>query len=374
MSSLIRQKSWVSWALSACALAFAACGDDGGEPRPVSQMLVTFDADPAALSLAQSLRVRVYGGGSTATVPDELVADAVHGVTSGEVLRELVIALAPKEGDARRRFRVVAELHTQTIPSPDSLYMQLSVRGAYVEGETFHPRLFFDSSCANVTCDDRESCLTNGVCSPNESLFGETGGACVVDADCADEVSCTHERCFFGQCVQSVVHTDCGEGSCDPSSGCSFSPRFLCENGEPVVLGQICDGTVQCAAHEEDERNCKPPRWVCKDSEEEIEARRVCDGTSDCANGSDEASCGDPGQYSCPASNALIPASAVCNGVVDCSSASGSDESDERCEDYPNVYVCPGTSTEISVYQFCDGVADCGDGSDEASCEEASNP
>ena len=88
--------------------------------------------------------------------------------------------------------------------------------------------------CGDGTCDGQESCETCetdcGICPKPE---------CETNEDCDDEDACTTDVCGDGQCVRASVtcfdNNPCTDDSCDPASGCVFTPNDQC----------VCDPNVE---------------------------------------------------------------------------------------------------------------------------------
>ncbi|XP_034667188.1 basement membrane-specific heparan sulfate proteoglycan core protein isoform X3 [Drosophila subobscura] len=168
--------------------------------------------------------------------------------------------------------------------------------------------------------------------------------------------------------------------SSSPSSGtsnCLENIEFACHNRDCIPIESVCDGTVDCGHHEDEDYalcNCSSDKYKCQRGGGCIPKTQVCDGKSQCRDGSDESAC--PRRLNCPLTQWACNGKCVnrrirCNGKRDCSD--GLDERD--CPDvrstvpvsmscHPHQWQCANSEC-IYRWQYCNNQKDCRDGSDE---------
>ncbi|XP_034667206.1 basement membrane-specific heparan sulfate proteoglycan core protein isoform X5 [Drosophila subobscura] len=180
--------------------------------------------------------------------------------------------------------------------------------------------------------------------------------------------------------------------SSSPSSGtsnCLENIEFACHNRDCIPIESVCDGTVDCGHHEDEDYalcNCSSDKYKCQRGGGCIPKTQVCDGKSQCRDGSDESACPttrltaadcSSDQFFCD--DSCLNHSIRCNGVSDCSD--GRDEHgclhsiQPTSSHYPNpnrrscpVHTCPSSGRCYSESERCDRRRHCEDGSDEANC------
>ncbi|XP_034139569.1 basement membrane-specific heparan sulfate proteoglycan core protein isoform X16 [Drosophila guanche] len=180
--------------------------------------------------------------------------------------------------------------------------------------------------------------------------------------------------------------------SSSPSSGtsnCLENIEFACHNRDCIPIESVCDGTVDCGHHEDEDYalcNCSSDKYKCQRGGGCIPKTQVCDGKSQCRDGSDESACPttrltaadcSSDQFFCD--DSCLNHSIRCNGVTDCSD--GRDEHgclhsiQPTSSHYPNpnhrscpVHTCPSSGRCYSESERCDRRRHCEDGSDEANC------
>ncbi|XP_034139567.1 basement membrane-specific heparan sulfate proteoglycan core protein isoform X14 [Drosophila guanche] len=191
--------------------------------------------------------------------------------------------------------------------------------------------------------------------------------------------------------------------SSSPSSGtsnCLENIEFACHNRDCIPIESVCDGTVDCGHHEDEDYalcNCSSDKYKCQRGGGCIPKTQVCDGKSQCRDGSDESACHFQDkfnktrlgvecmsfQYQC-GDGSCISGYKRCNGITDC--ADGADE--YNCLfNYEDVDYDTDTDpdnnplNECDILEFecdlgqclplekkCDGYTDCGDETDELDC------
>ncbi|XP_034139570.1 basement membrane-specific heparan sulfate proteoglycan core protein isoform X17 [Drosophila guanche] len=227
-------------------------------------------------------------------------------------------------------------------------------------------------------------------------------------------------RCRSGHCIDAGkrcdYRVDCPDGddeneecpyssssSSSPSSGtsnCLENIEFACHNRDCIPIESVCDGTVDCGHHEDEDYalcNCSSDKYKCQRGGGCIPKTQVCDGKSQCRDGSDESACHFQDkfnktrlgvecmsfQYQC-GDGSCISGYKRCNGITDC--ADGADE--YNCLfNYEDVDYDTDTDpdnnplNECDILEFecdlgqclplekkCDGYTDCGDETDELDC------
>ncbi|KAL6262702.1 hypothetical protein P5V15_005494 [Pogonomyrmex californicus] len=183
-----------------------------------------------------------------------------------------------------------------------------------------------------------------------------------------------------------IVYVCIGHGYAQTNNNCG-PENFLCNNGECLEGGLLCDGKADCKdSSDETEARCKNPDIQCPSYAFRcnygacISGDLVCNGFQDCVDNSDEtqpqcrttgenqtrkpAVCRS-GQFTCNNGN-CINSTSLCDGIRNC--ADGSDEASE-CALLPcsaGAFRCAYGAC-IDGDLKCNGVDDCADGSDENS-------
>jgi hypothetical protein len=91
--------------------------------------------------------------------------------------------------------------------------------------------------CTDDSCDTSTGCVFT-----NNTASCDDGNACTAGDVCADGA------CTSGMAVACTDRNDCTDDSCDPSSGCVFTPHTRsCDDGDPCTTGDVCDGAGGCS-------------------------------------------------------------------------------------------------------------------------------
>ncbi|HEX4826173.1 MAG TPA: hypothetical protein VFV19_17875 [Candidatus Polarisedimenticolaceae bacterium] len=168
--------------------------------------------------------------------------------------------------------------------------------------------------CHNVpvddgtSCSDGNACTTgdtcgNGVCHSGTPVVCDDGNACTNDScdpatgncvytnntnPCSDGNACTtgdvcgNGTCNPGTAVVCNDHNGCTDDSCDPSSGCVYSPNTApCDDGNACTTGDVC-GAGSC--HAGAPLNCNDGNPCTDDS---------CNPASGCVHTNNTAPCDD---------------------------------------------------------------------------------
>lgn len=367
-------------AIFALALGVMSCS----EPE-VSQILVRIEADPGVVAMTQSLTVFVDGG------PNSDVLTRVQTITLGGNSYPREIALAPRNDDPTRYYRVVARAQRTPVADPtDTTFAQAALLGTYIRGETRVVVLRIEDSCIDVPCGETQHC-TGAACVPPPDVTPSPldGGlmdmsmsdlgpstSCTTDGDCDDDIGCTVDSCTLGRCVNATDDSACPAPSnqclrsvCVAGSGCAEEPRSgSCDNG------QYCDGNDSCVG------------GVCTGAGDPCEGMTVCDeGLDACTGCTGPEDCTDGrvctgGTCTCLTGSVEmcgVDGDEDCNGLADCA-----DPECDRVSCDTNGFVCiiedrscdcpssgPETLCGNGVDDDCDGSMDCMDEDcDGASC------
>ncbi|XP_047486488.1 basement membrane-specific heparan sulfate proteoglycan core protein-like isoform X28 [Penaeus chinensis] len=226
------------------------------------------------------------------------------------------------------------------------------------------------------------------------------------ERDCPDSSKPCYEgqfRCSTGECIDNSRLCD-GNDDCDDGQDETFCPsnfnfpstttpvyapdtsdfpgctsnEFVCDSGDCVSTGVVCDGLVDCNDGSDEAdcvgtvRTCASYEFTCGDGTCIYDSAK-CDGRYDCADGSDELECSptrrcEDYEFTC-GDGTCVSVSVRCDRQEDC--RDGSDELNcrpPRCQE--NEFQCRGGRC-IPDYARCDGKRDCRDGSDEISCPAA---
>ena len=311
--------------LLALASLLASCADP-----VVTQVIVTVDADPEIRALARRLDIQVYGGvRRTGGIPDEgMESFPIYLMdtdpTDGDSPWPATIALAPKDEDASRQYRIIV-----TARRGEEFIAEVRAISGYVRGQTLWLRLYMDRLCLYVEpCTAEDQTCAGGECvsarTPEDMLprAGADAGpviVCETDADCDDGFGCTADACTSARCVSTpndALCTDGPDGVCNPMTGCQYS---VCEVGvtchagpceTPRCNGSECERVPLCASDE-----------VCCGG-----ACMTCDDGNDCtADGCDGTACTHAPRDGQPCEDGRY-----CTGAEVCTGSSCADAPD-RC-------------------------------------------
>ena len=126
-------------------------------------------------------------------------------------------------------------------------------------------------------CDDKDACTGGDQCDAAGTCIGETlscddSNSCTKDScdsqsgcisdplpgqSCNDQDACTdNDLCDdLGQCNGDAItcndSNECTDDSCEPATGCVFSPVLNgseCDDGDSCTLGDACDGAGKCVS------------------------------------------------------------------------------------------------------------------------------
>lgn len=360
-------------AIVALAFGLVSCSDP-----EVSQILVRIEADPGVVAMTQSLTVFVDGG------PNSDVLTRVETITLGGNGYPREIALAPRNDDPTRYYRVVARAQMTPVDDPtDTTFAQAALLGTYIRGETRTVVLRIEDSCIGVPCGETQHC-TGSMCVPPPDVtpgpldggsadmaMPDMGGSdmgpgrCSTDDDCDDGVDCTIDACTSGTCTYEADSSACAAPSneclravCVVGTGCTEENLTgPCDNGE------FCDGTDSCV-----DGTCTGSGDPCpgmSTCDEGIDACTGCTGDDDCPNGQ---TC-SAGTCTCPTGDTEICGSVGdedCNGLSDCedSACNGAVCGANGRVCIEGICDCPGTVELCAAAgdEDCNGVSNCDDG------------
>ncbi len=355
---------------------------------------VVIDAQDLGRVRASVLSVRAFG-------PDgEAMLDVARFPLDDAPLPR-VIRLTPSNGDASRRWVLVAQLERED----GSIVNENRLVGGFVQGATRHALLCVEDSCLGAACGGApdgcdpnvlgsacEGC-SDGLCArieaelltdgagircpprppPPEAMCGDAADN---DADglidCADEdcerrpCSPAGDACVGGECIclDEATETNCGDGldedcngaidcadaqcegmPCDDGLACTTGE--VCTDGACVGLPTDCDDGIPCTIDRcDDDRGCvnTPNDSMCDDRI--LCTTDVCSATDGCVIIPDASRCDD---------HVLCTEDACVRGIG-CVNTSNDDLCDsDRC----NYGVCrPPTGCQLVPH---DGI-DCDDG------------
>ncbi len=252
---------------------------------------------------------------------------------------------------------------------------------------------FHDHNAA--PCDDGDACTVDdtcsgGACYPGPALDCDDGNPCTSD-DCNPDSGCVHgnldiacddgDACTLGDaCVDGVCQpgaqrqcddgNPCTDDSCDPASGCVYSPNSQpCDDGDACTVDDACtDGACQPGPV----RDCDDGNPCTDDS---------CDAAIGCVNDFNTAPCddGDPCTVddTChEGSCAGQPLDADGDGYVP-EACGGGDCDDGDPNVHPNVFEGPAGAAVCAdgIDNDCDGLIDleedsCGNCNEAADCDD----
>ena len=352
------------------ALALLSCSDP-----EVSQVIVRIEADPGVTSMTGSIEVQIDGGAtrSALTAAETLTLD-------GNAFPRHV-AIAPKQDDPSRFFRVIARARRAGIgDAAAETFAQAALIGTYVRGETRTVVLRLEDSCIDVSCGTIQHCADARCTEPPlvepgpsdggaadmtaPDLGGDMGtDRCATDADCDDGVGCTIDACTSGNCTFTAVDAMCPESPnvclravCDTTIGCTDEYR-----DGPCDNGVFCDGPDSCVMGTCTAGGSSPcvGTTTC---DETMDRCIGCEGPDDCTNGEE---C-NSGACACPGTSELcsVAGDEDCDGLADCA------DSDCEGQTCASGRVCRGGTCVVDATEICDDGID-NDGDLDIDCRDA---
>ena len=309
------------------ALVTGGCGCDEG---PVTQVVVTVEADPDVYARTTRVDWRVFGRARA----DERFAEDGAQLGSWPVGEghewPVRIVLTPLDGDATRLYRIEV-----TARAGEMYLAQAVVVSGYVEGRTLWLRVYIDSACLDVhPCEDESQTCVAGICvdarRPAEELSewgtgrvdgGTVSPVCARAEQCDDGVACTLDECRSGACVHEARDDFCRvapDGRCDPVRDCQYD---VCDEATTCVAAPcqtaVCNGT-EC----ERTNHCTAGQTCCAGECEAL----GCDDGNPCTDDT----CGASG---CENVNNTRPCSdpLFCNGAEICSGGSCAGGTGDPC-------------------------------------------
>lgn len=358
-----------------CALLVVGigCGDSEEEVIPITrpQLLVTVDADEDVRREMASIHFRVYADSAGSSRPVQAVYESIFDIVEDDPEWPRVFAIAPRDGELSRRYRVEARAHREESGAGGAAMVQ-SWMGGYIDETVVPLVLYLGRECIGVVCEDVGETCRAGACVPANLSEESLLNSCESDADCAAASDCALSRCLHSRCVDSLDAELCDEGEvCTYQEGCvPGAYQFACGDGTTIERSKLCDGKPDCASGI-DESACAPYEWACANGQGSVAIGQLCDGSQDCFDGSDEfAHCPDESfadMWACGGDDedAMIPTALVCDGFKNC--PNGTDEG-ESCVREAGVIFCAETS--VSIEFVCDGQIDCPDAFDEEHCSQ----
>ncbi|MCB9611667.1 MAG: hypothetical protein H6722_04345 [Sandaracinus sp.] len=206
------------------------------EPDLATQVLVHVEGEEALVSAASALRLRVVREDAADWQRTEPL-----GPTGASVTLPTTLPLEPRNGDATRRFHVVAEL----LDSDGTVRVTERALGGYVAGERRHVTLRLTARCEEVECGAQRTCVE-----------GRCVDACVDPTATRTATRTPPVPCQgldAGLDAGTDAGSDAGEdaaledsgvdappdaGSCAPIAGFDLAPNHAC------VL--LADGSIRC--------------------------------------------------------------------------------------------------------------------------------
>lgn len=142
----------------------------GGCDEPVTEVVVTVEAESTFASAPTDLRITVRGAAHDADEFEPPSREVTLAVGPGRTYAFPVdVTVSPRGGDASRRWQVDA-IATTT----DRMHsVTVRVRGSYVDGRTTRVSLLLEDACDGVVCGDALTCVA-GVCAaiPGDTSTG----------------------------------------------------------------------------------------------------------------------------------------------------------------------------------------------------------
>jgi hypothetical protein len=217
-----------------------------------------------------------------------------------------------------------------------------------------------DGNCSNgglVNCDDKDVCTTDS-CDPAEGCVHLLN-----NAPCDDEDVCTTgDHCQLGEC-EGGGELNCNDGnlctddSCNPQSGCTFTPNAApCNDGNACTTVDLCAGGGCFGSQPPD---CDDQKVCTTDS---------CDIDVGCVSINNTVGCNDGNL--CTTGDICADGSCQPGDALNCDDSNGcTDDScapDTGCVNTPNTDGCDDdnacTANDICANAECDGdVISCGD-------------
>ena len=98
-----------------------------------------------------------------------------------------------------------------------------------------------------ITCTDGNVCTTDTCDTSTGCVFTDNTDPCDDGNACTADDTCSGGSCVPGMAVSCNDRNDCTDDSCDPSSGCVFTPHTrACDDGDPCTNPDACDGAGTC--------------------------------------------------------------------------------------------------------------------------------
>lgn len=233
-------------ALAALLLSLTGCPDDP------TQVMVVVQADATVAAAGGRLRIEAFGGDSL----DALTTVAIEDVVA---TYPYVLAIAPRNDDTSRAWRVVVRLEGATIDP-----VVASASGVFAPGEVKRLDVVLQAACAGVSCDPGLTCGAGDCASetvdtaslpdfdgPGPGIVDAGGGSDAPMADAGVDAGPADAGPDGGDDAgEDAGPEDAGPEDAGPEdAGTDAPPTDGGPCGDPCHVRTPCyDGTIVCAA------------------------------------------------------------------------------------------------------------------------------
>ncbi len=263
----------------ACVVALAAAGLTGtvGCKSDRTEVVVRVWGGPTIIERGHAVEVVLRGGSGDDPATYVETGREHFDLAVDRTMLPLDVAIVPADGDASRRFELVASVVDLNLAT----LTQTRVISGFVEGRTMQLDVWLSDGCLGVECPAGQSCFEDGACvdahvdtsalhdfaprpdtapfdagtdagtfdagPPMEREGGTPRPTCASTAECDDSNPCTDDACDAEHCTYRA-----NTGSCDDGAGCTRDDA--CHEGECVgvagCLVGLCNrltGECECS-------------------------------------------------------------------------------------------------------------------------------